>query len=150
MAVFIPSEPNVAPWDVVLYELHESGEAGKEKFEEIQKAGRPLAGYIICGWDNDAKLRWWCSGYIYEPWVDFDELIPQEPKIYIRLHDALRKIMWLRNLCRQPGRERLKYTRKPVAHVGLVYWIHPEASYQPLEKYIRISEGHQLPGAPQQ
>lgn len=150
MALYIPSRPNVAPWDVVLHDLHSSGQADKEKFAEIQFAGQPLAGYIICGWDKDAKLRWWYAGGLYNPWRDFDDRVPQEPWIYTRLRDTFNRIVWLKSLCRATPAERYKYTHKPVAHVGLVYWIHPEASYQPLEKYVRISEGTQLPGSPRQ
>lgn len=150
MALFIPSEPNIAPWDIVLRDLHNNWEAGQKKFEEIQRAGQPLAGYIICGWDQDAKLLWYDADGPHNTLRDFDDRVPQEPWIYVRLRDALKRIMWLQSLRSASPQERYKYTHKPVAHVGLVYWIHPEADYKPLQKYVHISEGTQLPGSPRQ
>lgn len=150
MTVFLPTQPDVAPWEVVLRDLHGDEEAGKKKFAHIQRAGRNRAGFIIGGWDKEGNLRWWYAGGMYDPWTEFDKRISQTPWVYARLRDALNRIEWLRNLCRSSDAERYKYTSKRVVHVGLVYWVHPDAYDQPLDQYVRLTEGARYPGSPRQ
>lgn len=139
-----------APWEVVVRDLLKDEQVGKKKFAQVQRNGHDLAAFIIVGWDQEGCPRWWYSGGTIEPWTEFDDRVSEYPWIYKRLDDALKRIEWLQTLCRASIEERSKYTNKCVAHVGLLYWVHPEASDQPLCDYVCLADAVQYPGTPRQ
>jgi len=134
-------EQNREPWNLVRSSLDRQ-ENPNEIFRGFQDSGRRLFGFIVGVWDAQGNLV--C--YLHEAgiWQSFEasETAIEAPKILKTLKGADN------NIARGNEEDsRAKWEFGSDVHVGLTVWVHSEAGYAPMERYL-LSKNIQFPGSP--
>ncbi len=136
------------PWDFWLQYLAFAFKDGAgKKFNQIQRGGQRVEGFIIGKWDKGGRLVEYLSSYsrfggYFRLFNDDTEAIL--PLMYKTLRGAMDTIRKLPEGVDYDGEKLLKEER-----IGLAFWLHPEATDMRLEKYLCLI-GHQFPGSPRQ
>ncbi|MEK7552117.1 MAG: hypothetical protein AAB534_01750 [Patescibacteria group bacterium] len=111
---------------------------GRKGYEDIQKQGNGLSGFVIVSWeesDDPKQFAWDLAGDGL--WHDFgDETVVENPPMCAKLQTLFSHLTRLR-------------AENPNMRIGVAFWRHPEADNPALEKYEKMT-GFRFPGSPRQ
>lgn len=117
-------------WEILLSQNYIS----EKEFNNLQKIGGGLVGFIIAKWKNREPKYYLTQNM---SWLSFtDETVAMYPKIYKTQKGILTGLEKQRN--------------QGYKDIGIILWAHPDSNAEPLEKIVRMTEGRKFPGSPRQ